>query len=157
MDSFADLLALPVEIRTQIYSYLLPFVGRDWWNGKLVWWQHNNEHDEYHHYKCAQSHSHGYHTVKSELTISVASYPKLPPPSCVPAIKSITRRPTICKAAAESAWRLKTLYAYWASHSNRRPKSCHVQVLSLMLVASTSGSSATSVLVLTFNKSVPYI
>jgi hypothetical protein len=51
MDTPADLLALPVEIRTQIYSYLLPFVGRDWWNSKLVYWQYFNDHDEYSYYK----------------------------------------------------------------------------------------------------------
>ena len=47
----AYLLALPVEARTHVFSYLLPFVGRDWWNSKLKWWQYYNEHNEWREYK----------------------------------------------------------------------------------------------------------
>lgn len=51
MDGPAYLLALPVETRTHVDSYLLPFVGRDWWNSKLKWWQYYNEHNEWREYK----------------------------------------------------------------------------------------------------------
>lgn len=49
----ADLLTLPVEVRTHIYSYLLPFVGRGWWGSKQMWWQSSDRNidNEYRTYK----------------------------------------------------------------------------------------------------------